>query len=133
LSVAATLAPQPKGGGGEDFYSKIEGKYIKVVPKNAYENLTEVGLAFWIMDDGSFSKIKHFLILCTDSYSKEDVLYLIHILKKNFGLSCAIINYKKTKKGTDSYRIRINKSSMPDLIKLTKNHFIPSMLYKLGL
>ena len=30
------------------------------------------------------------------------------------------------------YRIRVNKSSMPDLIDLVKPYFITSMLYKLG-
>jgi hypothetical protein len=117
----------------DDFYKKIDSKYIKIVPKNSYENLTEIGLAFWIMDDGSYNKIKQNLILCTDSYSKEDVLFLIEILKNKFGLSCGIINYKKTKDGRDSYRIRINKSSIPKLIKLTEGYFIKSMLYKLGL
>ena len=117
----------------EDFYTKIDNKYIKIVPKNSYEKLTEVGLAYWIMDDGSYSKTNNNLILCTDSYSKDDVLFLIYILKNKFNLSCNIINYKKTKNGKDSYRIRINKSSLPKLIELTKIHFVPSMLYKIGL
>jgi hypothetical protein len=85
------------------------------------------------MEDGSYNKIKHFFRLCTESSSKEDFLFLIHNLKFKFGLSCAIINYGKTKAGKDSYRIRINKSSMPDLIKLTQKYFVPSMIYKLGL
>jgi hypothetical protein len=85
------------------------------------------------MDDGSFNKIKGQLILCTDSYSKEDVLFLISILTKKFDLSCGLINYKKIKDGKNSYRIRINKSSMANLIKLVKHHIIPSMDYKLGI
>lgn len=42
------------------------------------------------MDDGSYNKIKGCLILCTDSYSKEDVSRLISILKDKFNLSCGI-------------------------------------------
>lgn len=117
----------------EDFYVKQNNKNIKIIPKNSYEKLTPISLAFWIMDDGSFNKIKGHLIICTDSYTKEDVLYLISILTNKFNLSCSLINYKKTKSGNNSYRIRINKSSIPCLIELIKPYMIPSMLYKLGL
>jgi LAGLIDADG DNA endonuclease family len=115
----------------EDFYIKSGEKNIKIV--HSYKNLTEISLAYWIMDDGSFNKIKGQLILCTDSYSKEDVLFLISILTKKFDLSCGLINYKKRKNGKNSYRIRINKSSMANLIKLVKHHIIPSMHYNLGI
>lgn len=113
----------------EEFYVKINNKNIKIVPKNSFDRLTAVSLAFWIMDDGSFNKSKGYLILCTDSYSREDVLYLISILETKFNLSCGLIEYKKDK----AYRIRINKSSLPHLISLIRPHIIPSMLYKIGL
>ena len=84
------------------------------------------------MDDGSFSKSKGYLILCTDSYSKENVLNLTSILETKFNLSSSLFMVKKKNKKI-YYRIRINKSSMPSLIELVKPYFIPSMLYKLGL
>jgi hypothetical protein len=83
------------------------------------------------MDDGSFFKSKEQIILCTDSYSKEDVIRLIYILKNKFNLSCGLINYSKNK-NILYYRIRINKSSMSTLKGLIKPFIIPSMLYKLG-
>ena len=49
--------------------------------------LTSVGLAYWIMDDGSYNQHKGNIILCTDCYTKEDVLFLISILKDKFNLS----------------------------------------------
>ena len=46
---------------------------IKIVPKNMRQGrpdyLTSVGLAFWIMDDGSYNKQNGNIILCTDSYT----------------------------------------------------------------
>ena len=117
----------------EDFYIKVNNKNIKIVPKNSFDKLSAISLAFWIMDDGSFNYIKDNLTLCTDSYSKEDVLYLISILRDNLFLSCGLINHKKTKSDLNTYRIRINKKSIPYLIQITKPYFIPSMLYKLGL
>jgi hypothetical protein len=53
---------------------------------------------------------------------------LIKNLSDKFKLSCGLIH--KTK---DQYRIRINKSSMPDLNLAVKPYFEASMLYKLGI
>lgn len=66
------------------------------------------------MGDGSFNQTKGNLVLFTDSYSKEDVLFLISILESKFNLSCGLIEYKKDR----SYRIRINNFSLPPLIEL---------------
>ena len=103
----------------EDFYIKVNNKNIKFVPKNSFDNLTAVSLAYWIMVEGSFNYIKGNLTLCTDSYSKEDVLHLISILRDKLHLSCGIINYKKNNSGLYLYWIRINKKSIPYLIEIT--------------
>jgi LAGLIDADG DNA endonuclease family len=115
----------------EEFYVKLNNKNIKILPKNSYLRLTPVSLAYWIMDDGSFNKAKGYLVLCTDSFSKEEVLHLISILENKFNLSCALFELKTTK--NRAYRIRINKSSLPYLIDLIKIYVIPSMNYKIGL
>ena len=114
----------------EDFYVKDGHTNIQIVPKDSINRLTSVSLAYWIKDDGSFNKSKGYLILCTDSYSKEDILYLTSILETKFNLSSSLFMVKKNNK--IYYRIRINKSSMPSLIELIKPYFIPSMLYKLA-
>jgi len=82
------------------------------------------------MDDGAYSKINGTIILCTDSFYKEDALRLINILVKKFNLSCGLIHYNKIK---NIYRIRINKSSITFLISLVKPQIIPSMYYKFGI
>lgn len=114
-----------------DFYINTLNKNIKIIPLNAEHKLTPVSLAYWIMDDGSFSKHKGNIILCTDSYSKEDVLRLMNILINKFNLSCGLINLSKNE-NILYYRIRINKSSIPNLKLLIKPFVLPSMLYKLG-
>lgn len=112
---------------------KINNKNIKIVPTDSDDRMTDVSLAYWIMDEGSYNKIKGNLTFCTLSYSKEDVLLLIRILTDKFNLSCGLIEYQIRKDGNMSYRIRINKSSMPRLIDLTRIYILPSMAYKLGL
>ena len=54
----------------EDFYIKVNNKNIKIVPKNSFDKLTSVSLAFWLKDEGSYNYIKSSLTFCTDSYSR---------------------------------------------------------------
>ena len=96
--------------------------------------MTPVSLAYWIMDDGSFSKSKGYLILCTDSYSKENVLYLTSILETKFNLLATVQRRVKSNKEI-CWRIRFSRKSknLDTLISLVKPYFINSMLYKLNL
>lgn len=61
---------------------------LKIVPLNIYELLTPIGLAFWIMDDGTYHKRDKYLILCTDNFSNTDVLKLVFVLQDKFKLYC---------------------------------------------
>lgn len=47
-----------------------------------------------------FFKPKNQVIICTDSYSKEDVLRLISILSAKFNLSCGLIVIPKNNTST---------------------------------
>jgi len=136
------------------WYKEIKGKYIKVLPSNIEEILTPIGLAHWIMGDGYFadSTVK----ICTDNFTREEVLKLIEILDtrpreagagiidpaparfvrgrgldKKFGIK-STINKRTNPNGDIKWRIRISKFSMKKLIKLVIPYFIPEMLYKLG-
>lgn len=135
ISIAfATLRyPQFNWVMSDFYYSNVFNKNIKFIPTNIFDILTPVGLAYWIMDDGSYNKLKQNIILCTDSYTKEDVERLIDVLRTKFNLSVGLVNYKLNKQGHMTYRIRINKSSVPHLITLIKPYIVPSMAYKIGL
>ena len=60
---------------------------VKTVPLNISELLTEVGLAFWIMDDGGLGS-NGTLNLHTDSYTLTEVDLLLEVLKCNFDINC---------------------------------------------
>lgn len=62
------------------------GKGTKIVPNNIYDLLTPVSLAHWIMGDGNARP--HGLILCTDSYSIEDVIKLMNVLIIKYRVEC---------------------------------------------
>jgi LAGLIDADG DNA endonuclease family len=87
-----------------------KNKYIKIIPFNISEMFSEVSLAYWIMDDGyfySYGRTKT-VLLCTESFTKEECIILQSLLEK--------LNIKSTLKIRDKfnnrYRIRISKTSM---------------------
>jgi hypothetical protein len=97
---------------------------VKIIPKNIGELLTPAGLAYWAMDDGS--KLEEGFKLSTNSYTKEDVQFLVTVLKLNFNLDCTIHNF-----GKDQFTIFIKQNSMDKFRSLVTPYFHNSMLYKL--
>lgn len=70
--------------------------------------------------------------ICTDNFTKDEVLRLIDILHVNFGLN-ATINKRTNPGGMVKWRIRVSKLSMDKLITIVSPYIIPEMCYKLGL
>lgn len=103
------------------FYNK--GK--KIIPHNIYDLLTPVALAHLIMGDGT--ALSSGFGICTDSFSIKDVVKLLNVLIIKYNFNCVLHNDR------GRYRIYINKSSMPQLIKIVLPHMIPSMMYKFRL
>ena len=97
---------------------------VKIVPYNIYELLTPVVLAHMIIGDGSVQQ--HGLIICTDSYTVQDVVRLINVLMIKYRLDCWLRNHTPTQP-----RIYISQSSMPSLLNIVSPFMHSSMLYKL--
>ncbi len=112
------------------WYKEIEGKFIKVLPYNIKELLTPIALAHWIMGDAYFTE--GCLKICTDNFTKDEVLKLIEVLYANFSIK-ATINKRTNPDGAIKWRIRISKTSMDKLILLVRPYIISEMLYKLGI
>jgi LAGLIDADG DNA endonuclease family len=64
----------------------LNGK--KVVPGNIIELLTPVGLAHWIMGDGSSQNTG--LHLSVYAFTTVEVKLLMNVLKEKFDLKCSI-------------------------------------------
>lgn len=103
----------------------ISGK--KVVPSIIEDLLTPLSLSYWIADDGSWNKPGKYTVLCTDSFTLEEVELLIEVLNNKFNLKCY-----KCRQGT-SYRIIIPSYSIPVLRNLLAAHMAPMMRHKIGL
>jgi hypothetical protein len=106
-------------------------KFVKVLPFNVAELLNPLALALWIQDDGYWN---NGVILCADNFTYQEVLLLGQILETNFSL-LNTINIKTRSNGNVCWRLRISSkpANLARLRELVSPHFVPSMLYKLGL
>ncbi len=112
---------------------------IKVIPHNIFEILTPVaGLAHLIMGDGEART--RGLVLCTNSYSIEDVFRLMNVLMIRYGLECKLLRQLLKKQNQllrwlrqqkNGYMIYIRERSMPLLQTIVEPFFHPSMMYKI--
>ena len=99
----------------------------KVIPANIGQLLTPLSLCYWIADDGCWNKTNKYVVLCTDSFTKEEVNLLINVLNDKFNLKCYI--YKQG----GGFRIVIPSYSVPVLQSLL-SPIMPSMMkHKIGL
>ena len=98
----------------------------KIVPKNITELLTELGLAVWFMDDGSYkSKECRGKLICTHNFTPDEVTFLCQVLKEKFGLEAI------PRRQIDGIEIYIRASSFSRLKKLISPFIVASFLYKL--
>ncbi len=98
----------------------------KVVPIDLLrEQLTGLGLAIWLMDDGSADGGA--VRLNTQSFSRDENVALASILRTTFGLD---VRLNRDKHG---YRLRIAAGSRERLIEVVRPHMHPDMSYKLSL
>jgi hypothetical protein len=111
-----------------ELHSLFYPNNVKIVPYNIFELLTPIALAHMIMGDGSVQR--HGLIICTNSYSIEDVVRLMNVLIIRYELKCNLRLKKQNHK--IEYMIYINQSSISTLRTIVTPYFHYSMLYKIS-
>lgn len=110
------------------FYKKVGNKRIKVINPKIYDYFDEISMAYWLMDDGNLKQVDKTksLILCTDSYSKEEVLLLGNMLETKYNIH---VSYHL--KG-GNYRIYIPTRYYLEIKNKIEPIIHESMKYKLG-
>jgi LAGLIDADG DNA endonuclease family len=98
----------------------------KIIPKNIIDLLDPLGLAVWIMDDGSYNK--GCIDISTYSFLLSEIKLLQNTLRKKFNVD--ILYYKDRDKG---YRMYCNMKETKKLIQTIKPYIIQTMMYKIGL
>lgn len=100
----------------------------KIVPIDIYNLLTPSrALAHWIQGDGQAKS--HGLIICTNSYSIEEVVRLMNVLIIRYGIDCTLHSKKRNQK--IEYLIYIRQDSMPLLRSIVSPYMSESMRYKI--
>ena len=110
------------------FYFKKGSKFIKKVPLDILnpQNFNDSSLAYWFMDDGSLKSNKKAYILCTDSFSLNELKILQSLLKLRYNIHCSF------HKQRDNYSIYIPVKHYFDFYSILEPHIVPIFRYKLG-
>lgn len=87
--------------------------------------ITPLGLAHWIMQDGSRQKGQG-ISIATNSFTYEECKFLANILNNKFGLKTSVVKTGKP----NQWRISIWKESMHLLVRITIPYIIEEMKYK---
>nr|WDS46460.1 LAGLIDADG homing endonuclease [Cyathus striatus] len=109
------------------FYTPKGGLRKKIVPSNILDLLTPIGLAYWIMDDGSIQNKG--LHLNTYGFTPQEVVKLKYVLENMFGnntLKCSIHKHNKGE------RIYIWEESMDTIRQNISKYMHKNMLYKIN-
>ena len=110
-----------------ELYESFYENKIKRIPNNIADLLTSVSLAYWIMDDESFTGSG--LKISTNSFSSKDLDLLINALEINFSIKASRnVQYRDR----SQYTLYITKAQLPLVRSLVKDYMHPDMLYKLG-
>lgn len=105
----------------------------KVIPQGIERLLVSpLSLAVWFMDDGSLDfrpKDHCSFMLHTDSFSKEDVLTLAEVLKRNFGIDTKV--YSLLSRETRYPKIYIGSKGRERFLELVEPYILSCFRYKL--
>lgn len=97
----------------------------KKTPKNVINMLTDIGLAFWYMDDGSLCKNGnngHHVEFCSEGFDSADNELLAQYINANWNIDAFV---------TSSNRIKIRDSGQDRFFSLIAKYIPLSMEYKL--
>lgn len=107
------------------YYDLFYVDRIKTIPFNIGDLMTAESLAYWLMDDSY--KHSSGLSICTESFTEQEVLLLISVLKEKFNLNC-----NPMKRPPNNFRIYVKAKSLNHLRNLVSPYFVPFMMYKIN-
>ncbi len=98
----------------------------KIVPQNIEKLLTNIGLAVWFMDDGSYkSRECKGKLFCTHNFKTGEITLLCQVLKNKFDLEAI------PRKQNDGTEIYIRASSYERLNTIISPFIVKSFKYKM--
>ena len=107
-----------------NIYNQFYFNGTKIIPLDIYDYLDEIALAIWIEGDGNF-KVGGGLMLCTDSYTIQEVVLLMNVLLISYNIKSSLVIV------SGKYRIYINYKESTKVNNIVNNNIHFSMLYKI--
>ncbi len=111
------------------YQTKQNGEKVKLVPENIKDFLTPVAVAYWFMDDGTYTINRNsteiYYRLCTHGFEKEEVQILCDALRDNFNIHTNLVRDKQF------WRLSVKAESSAVFLNLILPHIHQSFLYKL--
>ena len=103
----------------KNLYYRFYNNKVKHIPDLVYK-LSSLGLAIWYMDDGF--RQNNCAYLCTECFSKEDLIKLQDMMNKNFGIIPKI---------TNNNELYISKDYSEKFFSIIKPYITEDLKYKL--
>ena len=103
-------------------------KFVKVVPNNIDNLMNPIVLAYLIMGDGNYDKLRKRVRIYTNSYSKSDVEKLGKSINENLGIYVGTLHDRK-----NQWILTIGSTQLYKLQEIVSSYFEPSMLYRINL
>ena len=108
------------------FYNTSNGVTKKTINSGTILNhLNEVGLAYWVMGDGSLHREGRVLTLHTQGFSHDENKIMSEELNLKFGFKSKVVKHK------NKFVVQFTTSDANKLHDLIKPYLIPTMQYKL--
>ncbi len=126
----------------EEIVGKFYPIHRKIVTDEILDNIDELALAIWFMDDGTtdwyerarshikFSKRNPTCKLCTDDFAFEEIQLICDWFNEIWEIECYPSLRGRKKNGELSYRVKFNVEETKKLFTIIRPYIIPSMLYK---
>jgi len=103
-------------------------KYVKIIPKNIFEYMNPIVLAYLIMTDGNFDKGRNRVRIYTNSYKKEEVQRLALAINDKFNIYTGVLHDRN-----NQWILTIGAKNLTLLRDTVSDYFHHSMKYRIGL
>lgn len=100
----------------------------KTIPFQLLGGLGTLGLAVWIMDDGSYHQGGRYLRLCTNSFSRPEQVRLCEWFAATWSVKPRLIEDQR-----GATLLCFSRADTAIVVRLIQDHVVPCLLYKLGL
>lgn len=109
----------------------------KQVSTAILEQLTDKGLAWWVMDDGYMnydrSSNTRNLRICTDSFNIESINNIVEYFRSRYGVTAKIYYAGVVRREKGQARISFSAKDTQKLITIIYKYFVPELMYKLDM